>query len=377
MSSRLVPSPPEDSGRTSPPEPAAAPERVLVFPLRSFLAGLGVLVLLAASIEFLLLAQAGLTLIAIAFFLALALNPAVNFYERHGFRRASAVAIVFGQALLVAAVLGLVFIPPLVTQITNFVHALPGLVADLTKGHGPFGLLERKYHVVERVQDAVNRQGAGGLASATGTLVTVVNGIVTTAFGAVVIGFLTLFMLLEGREWRRRVIELIPLKQQPRAQRVGTGMYRAVGGFVTGNLVASLAAGLVATVLLLAVGFPYAVPLGLFIAIIELVPYVGPAVAVILLAAAGLTQGVLPAVIVAAVMTAYQAIEGHTLRPVLYGRAVQLSPLVVLIAIILGIELAGILGALVAIPIAGALKAIVEEALYERAADRTAHLIGQ
>jgi predicted PurR-regulated permease PerM len=376
MSSRLAPSPPEDSGRSSPEAPAA-PERVLVFPLRSFLAGVGVLVLLAAGIEFLLLAQAGLTLIAIAFFLALALNPAVNFYERRGFRRRSAVAIVFGQALLVAAVLGLVFIPPLVTQITNFVHALPGLVADLTKGHGPFGLLERKYHVVERVSNAVNRQGAGGLANATGTLVTVVNGIVTTAFGAVVIGFLTLFMLLEGREWRARVLAVIPLKHRPRAQRVATGMYRAVGGFVTGNLVASLAAGLVATILLLAVGFPYAVPLGLFIAILELIPYLGPAVAVVLLGAAGLTQGVLPGVIVAAVMIAYQAIEGHTLRPVLYGRAVQLSPLVVLIAIILGIELAGVLGALVAIPVAGAVKAIVQEALYERAAERTAELVHQ
>lgn len=376
MSSRLVPSPPENSGRSSSEGPAA-PERVLVFPLRSFLAGVGVLVLLAAGIEFLLLAEAGLTLIAIAFFLALALNPAVNFYERRHFRRGSAVAIVFAQALLVAALLGLVFIPPLVTQITNFIHALPGLVADLTKGHGPFGLLERKYHVVERVSDAVNRQGAGGLASATGTLVTVVNGIVTTVFGAVVIGFLALFMLLEGREWRTRTLELIPLKHRPRAQRVATGMYRAVGGFVTGNLLASLVAGLVATILLLVVGFPYAVPLGLFIAIIELVPYLGPVVAVILVGAAGLTQSVLAGVILAAVTIAYQAIEGHTLRPVLYGRAVQLSPLVVLIAIILGIELAGILGALVAIPIAGAVKAIVEEAVYERASDRTAQLIGQ
>jgi predicted PurR-regulated permease PerM len=373
VSSTLLPSSPEDS-RKAPPESPAARERVLVIPLRSFLAGIGLLVLLAAGVEFLMLAQAGLTLIAIAFFLALALNPAVNFYERRGLRRRSAVAIMFTQALLVAALLGLVFIPPLVTQITNFVHALPGLVADLTKGHGPLGLLERKYHVVERVSNAVNGQGAGGLASATGTVFTVVNGIVATVFGGVVIGFLTLFMLLEGREWRTRVIDLIPLKHRPRAQRVASGMYRAVGGFVTGNLLASAAAGLVATILLLAVGFPYAVPLGLFIAIIELVPYVGPAVAVILLGAAGLTQGVIPAVVLTAVMVAYQVVEGHTLRPVLYGRAVQLSPLVVLIAIILGIELAGVLGALVAIPIAGAVKAIVHEAVYERATARTAEL---
>ena len=88
--------------------------------------------------------------------------------------------------------------------------------------------------------------------------------------------------------------------------------------------------------------------------------------ATILVGAAGLTQGTVPALVITLILIVYHAIEGHTLRPLLYGRAVELSPLVVLIAIILGGEIAGVLGALVAIPVAGAVKAILDEIILER-----------
>jgi AI-2E family transporter len=122
----------------------------VLFHPRSILSGLGVLLGVAAAVGFLFLAQAGLTLIAIALFLALALNPAVELFQRRGLGRGWAVGAVYALALVVFSLLGLVFIPPLVEQITKFVHALPGLVDDLTKGHGPLGFLERKYQVVRR-----------------------------------------------------------------------------------------------------------------------------------------------------------------------------------------------------------------------------------
>ena len=98
-------------------------------------------------------------------------------------------------------------------------------------------------------------------------------------------------MLLEGPEWRRRCTELIPESNRGVVERIGAGVYRSVGGFVTGNLVASLLAGLVATIIMLVTGVPYAVPLGLFVAIIELVPYVGPLVATVVVTAVALTVG--------------------------------------------------------------------------------------
>lgn len=354
---------PHDGTARHPPPP----ERVVVFRPRSILAALGVLLGVVVAIGFVILAQSGLTLIAIALFLSLALNPAVEFFRRHGLGHGAAVAAVYVLALIVFALLGFVLIPPLVTEIGNFVDALPGLVADLTRGHGPLGFLERDYHVVERVEKATAGQGITRLTGEAAPVLGIVRGVAATLLGALIIAFLTLFMLLEGPEWRRRCMELVPERNQATIERIGSGIYRAVGGFVTGNLLASLLAGVVATVVMLVTGVPYAIPIGLFVAIIELVPYIGPAVATVLVSAAALTQGTATALVVLALLLTYHAIEGHSLRPLIYGRALKLSPLSVLIAILLGAELAGILGALAGIPIAGSIQVILAELLGRRA----------
>ncbi len=183
---------------------------IVVFQPRSILTALGVLLAVIAVVEFMLLAQAGLTLVVMALFLSLALNPAVEFLQRRGLGRATAVVAVYVVALTVLAVLGLVFIPPLVDPMSRLVSALPALVGDLTKGHGPLGFLERKYRVVERVSSATTGRGAAGLLGQAGSAFSAIKGIAATVVGAVVIAFLTFFMLLEGPEWRRRFGELIP-----------------------------------------------------------------------------------------------------------------------------------------------------------------------
>jgi predicted PurR-regulated permease PerM len=349
---------------------------VVIFHPRSVLMALGVLLGVIAAVEFALLARAGLTLVTIALFLALALNPAVEALQRRGLRRGAAVAAVYVVALAILGLLALVLIPPLVDQISKLVQALPNLVDDLTKGHGPLGFLERKYHVVERVRSATAGQEAGGLLGPAGSALTAVEGIAATVFGALIIGFLTFFMLLEGPEWRRRCAELIPAAHRDLVERVGAGVYQSVGGFVTGNLLASLLAGVVATVIMLVTGVPYAVPLGLFVAIVELVPYVGPLVATIVVTAVALTVGLTSALVALALLLVYHAIEGHTLRPMLYGRAVKLSPLAVLVAILLGTEIAGILGALIAIPVAGSVQVIIQELVQRRDERRRAAVLG-
>jgi len=360
-----------------PPQLGANPGRVVViFQPRSILTALGVLLAVIAAVKFMLLAQAGLTLVLIALFLALALNPAVEFVQRRGLRRGSAVGVVYVLALAVLAVLGLVFIPPLVDQISKLVTALPNLVDELTRGHGPLGFLERKYQVVERVRSATTAQGPDGLLGGAASALTAVKGIAATVVGAIIIAFLTFFMLLEGPEWRRRCTELISESNRGVVERIGAGVYRSVGGFVTGNLVASLLAGLVATIIMLVTGVPYAVPLGLFVALIELVPYVGPLVATVVVTAVALTVGTASALVALGLMLAYHAVEGHTLRPFLYGRAVKLSPLAVLVAIILGTDVAGILGALIAIPVAGSIQVIIRELLQRREERRRSAVMG-
>jgi predicted PurR-regulated permease PerM len=339
---------------------------VVLFDARSILVAAGVLLALAATVKLLLLAQAGLTLIAIALFLAVALNPAVELVQRRGLGRVRSVAVVYSVALALSFCLGLVFVPPLVEQVTRLVDALPGLVADLTRGHGPLGFLETKYHIVEQVRTATTNLGAGGVLGDASSALTAVKDLATTLAGLVIIAVLTFFMLLEGPRWRRQVVELVPDRNRPAVARIGSGVYRAIGGFVTGNLLASLLAGAVATTIMLVTGVPYAIPLGLFVVIIELVPYVGPVVATVLVSGVALTQGTATALVVVVLLLVYHLFEGHTLRPLIYGRVLKLSPLTVLLAIVVGTEIAGILGALAAIPIAGSIRVIVVELLAQR-----------
>jgi predicted PurR-regulated permease PerM len=339
---------------------------VVLFDARSILVAAGVLLGLAATVKLLLLAQAGLTLIAIALFLAVALNPAVELVQRRGLGRVRSVAVVYSVALALSICLGLVFVPPLVEQVTRLVDALPGLVADLTRGHGPLGFLETKYHIVEQVRTATTNLGAGGVLGDASSALTAVKDLATTLAGLVIIAVLTFFMLLEGPRWRRQVVELVPDRNRPAVARIGSGVYRAIGGFVTGNLLASLLAGAVATTIMLVTGVPYAIPLGLFVVIIELVPYVGPVVATVLVSGVALTQGTATALVVVVLLLVYHLFEGHTLRPLIYGRVLKLSPLTVLLAIVVGTEIAGILGALAAIPIAGSIRVIVVELLAQR-----------
>jgi predicted PurR-regulated permease PerM len=339
------------------------PRVVVLFDARSVLVAASALLGLAAAVELVLLAQAGLTLIAIALFLAVALNPAVELFERRGLGRVWSVATVYSMALALCVCLGLVFVPLLVDQVTRLVDALPDLVADLTRGHGPLGFLETRYHIVEQVRSATESQGAGGVLGDASSALTAAKDLVTTLAGLVIIAVLTFFMLLEGPQWRRRATELVPLRNRASVERIGSGVYRAIGGFVTGNLLASLLAGVVATTIMLLAGVPYAIPLGLFVAIIELVPYAGAVVAVVLVGGVALTHDAATALVVVVLLSAYQVVEGHTLRPLIYGRTVRISPLTVLLAIVVGTEIAGILGALAAIPIAGSIRVIALELL--------------
>lgn len=364
MSTPSAPTPPSDS--TGVPRSQRREERVVLIQPRAILIVLGVLLSVVIALRLVILAEKGLTVIAIALFLALALNPAVEFFQRRGFGRGRSVAAVSGIAIAVFSLLALVFIPPLVEQIGEFVKALPGLLKDLTKGRGPLGFLERRYQIVEQMPDLSSARGSEMLTGAASPVLGIAKGIVTVVGGLFIVAFLTLFMMLEGPEWRRRIMELVPERHAGVTERVAAGVYRSVSGFVTGNLLASFLAGAVATLILLIVGVPYALPLGLFAALIEVVPYIGPTVVTVLLSLVALATGPISASVVFVLLLIYHLIEGHTVRPLIYGRALELSPLAVLIAIILGTEVAGVLGALAALPIAGSIQVLIHELLKNR-----------
>ena len=343
------------------------PERVVRFRPRTILAVLGIVLAIALGLEILWLARRVLTWILVALFLALALNPAVEWLQRRGVRRRGvAAALTFLAAAGAMAGIAALFIPTLVREVNDFVDAVPGYVEDLTQGRGPFGFLEREYQITEKVRDAISEGGAARVFGYSGTAIAVTKGIITAVVAVISITFLTFFMLLEGPSWMERFYALLPETSQPRWRQIGRDIYRTVGGYVAGNLLISIIAGVASALVLLIMGVPFAFALGLLVAILDLIPLAGATLATIIVSAVAFIDSITAGIVVLAFFLVYQQVENHILFPVVYSRTVQLSPLAVLIAVLVGAELAGILGALAAIPVAGAIQVLLLEWLRSR-----------
>jgi predicted PurR-regulated permease PerM len=185
--------------------------------------------------------------------------------------------------------------------------------------------------------------------------------VISIVLAVVTILFMTYFMLLEGPNWVERFFGLVPEQSRPRWRKVGHEIYRPVGGYVTGNLLISLIAGGLTTIVLLVLGVPYAVALGLIVAILDLIPLAGATIAAILIGVVAFLHSIPAGIIVVVFFIVYQQVENHVLQPLVYGRTVQLSPLTVLISILIGAELAGIIGALGAIPVAGSIQVVIND----------------
>jgi predicted PurR-regulated permease PerM len=342
-------------------------ERFVHFPARTVFTVLAIVISVAVVLEVIWTARHVLTWVLISLFLALALNPAVDWFQRHGLhRRGLAVGVTYLCVAIVITALGATFVPTLVHQVNSFVDKLPDYVDDLTSGRGRLGFLETKYHVVEKVREQVKSGGASRILGLSGTALAVTKGVINIVVGTVTIIFMTFFMLLEGPRWMDRIYGLLPAESQPRWRKVGADIYRTVGGYVTGNLLISLVAGISSTVVLLIMGVPYAVALGLIVAFLDLIPLAGATLAAIIVASVAFLHSLVAGIVVLVFFVVYQQVENHLLQPVVYGRTVQLSPLAVLIAVLIGADLAGVLGALAAIPVAGAIQVIVVDQLRYR-----------
>jgi predicted PurR-regulated permease PerM len=336
------------------------PERLVRLRARTVLSVLALVIAVAVALEVIWIARHVIAWIVISIFLALALNPAVEWFQRHGVsRRGGAAAITYVLVIGFIIGIGLTFIPTLVDQVDEFVHKLPDYAHDLTHGRGRLGFLESKYHIQERISHAVKTGGATKVLGLSGVALSVAKGVITIVVAAITIIFMTFFMLLEGPVWVERLYSMLPAESQPRWRNVGYDIYRTVGGYVTGNLLISLVAGTLTTVVLLIMGVPYAVALGLIVAILDLIPLAGATMAAILIGIVAFLHSIPAGIVVVVFFIVYQQIENHLLQPVIYGRTVQLSPLAVLVSILIGAELAGILGALAAIPVAGSIQVLI------------------
>ncbi len=341
-------------------------ERSVRFRPRAILTVLGVILAAAIVLEVLWVTRGVIIWFLVAVFFAIALNPAVDALVRRGMPRGSAVGVVFVGTILLIVGLAATFVPTLVREVNDLVDAVPGYLDDLTRGRGRLGFLEREYQIVEKAREAIEKSGAGGVLGLSNTALSVTKSVLNAVFAVITISFLTLFMLLEGPAWVERAYSLVSEESQPRWRRVGGEIYRTVGGYVTGNLLISLIAGVVSTTVLLVLGVPYAVALGLIVAILDLIPLAGATIAAVIVSAVGFLDSTTSGIVLVVFFVLYQQLENQVLQPLVYGRTVRLSPLVVLIAVLMGAELAGVIGALGAIPVAGTIQVLVVDWLDHR-----------
>jgi predicted PurR-regulated permease PerM len=337
-----------------------APEHVVSFRPRSILTAALVLVGVGLVLWILWVSRRVLIWTFVSVFLAVALSPAVASLQRRGLkRRGAAAAVVY--LLVTAAIVGLgaLIVPTLVDQVNDLVQAAPGYVQDLTAGRGPLGFLETRYHVVDRVREAVQGDAATRLAGGATAALDVTRSVLTFIAGVLTITFMTFFMLLEGPAWMERLFGLLPRGSRPRWRRVAHDISRTIGGYVSGNLLISAIAGTTTTIVLLAVGVPYALALGLVVAILDLIPLAGATLAAILVSLIALADSLTSSLIVLGFFVVYQQLENHLLQPLVYGRTVELSPLAILVSVLVGAEVAGVVGALSAIPVAGTIQILV------------------
>ena len=346
---------------------AGPDERVISFRPRTIITAAVLIVAIGVVLWVVWVSRRVLIWTFVSAFLAVALNPAVGALQRRGIhRRGAAAAVVYVLMLAIIAGLGALLIPTLVSQVNDLVDAAPGYVQDLTHGRGPLGFLETKYHVVERVQDAVKGNGSGRLAGGATAALDVTRSVITFVAGVVTIAFMTFFMLLEGEAWKDRFIALLPAKAQPRAQHMASEIARTIGGYVSGNLFISVIAGFSVTIVLLVAGVPFALALGLLVAILDLIPLAGATLGAIIVTLVALTHSLTAALVVLGFFIVYQQLENHLLQPIVYGRTVQLSPLAILVSVLVGAEVAGVIGALGAIPVAGTIQIVISDWLQHR-----------
>jgi predicted PurR-regulated permease PerM len=332
-------------------------------PVRTILATIGFVLLTALLLYILNAAAQVVTWIVVAAFFAVALYPLVGFVQRkvfRGKRRSLATLLVFLLVFAVLAAVVTAFAVPLAGEGTKLASQLPQMITDARNGKGPIGDLLQRTNALSWVQShqATIQNFAKGL---TTPAVGVLGTIATTVTGIVTVFVLAYLMVLEGPKIVDGFINLFAPTTGQRIRRVGADCAKSVTGYISGNLLISVICGAVTYVALLVMGVPFAGLIALFVGLVDLIPLVGATIGGVIAVLAAFIHSVPAGIVVLAVFLVYQQLENHLLQPVIYGRTVKLNPLTVIVAILIAAELAGVLGALLAIPLASIIQVVARD----------------
>ncbi len=351
-------------------EPILPPPGEETITTRAARATVGVaLVLLAFSSAF--LARQVLLLVLIALILAVGLDPAVRFLQRHlKLARGWAVFVIVILTTLLVSLFFALVIPPMVREIRNFAQDIPGYIERLKSSSGFIGELEQKYHLSERLKK-ITEDLPNALSGSFSSIFGVTKSLAATVFNLLTIAVLTLYIMANLPRLRDGIVALFPQEKRSRYAEVVDESTERIGGYVSGNITVSIIAGVFSFIFFLVLGIPFGAALAMWVAFTDLVPSIGALLGAVLCVLVAFFSGVGVGIATIVYFVVYQQVENYLISPRVMKKAVDLSPAIVIIAVLIGSALLGFVGALIALPVAAAAKVMIRELWLE---DRLAHV---
>jgi predicted PurR-regulated permease PerM len=336
-----------------------------------------VLVVLATALAVLLIYELRkpLTWVFIAAFLAIALARPVAFFERRVGRRGLAIAAVYLILLGIPIILGSLLIPPIVRSVSDFANNVPHYVNDVrdyVNKNKTLRHLDKQYDITGKLEKQAGQLPAKA-GEAAGTLASIGSTLVSGIFALVTILILTAFLLGSGKDWYDGFIAMQPPDRRDRLRRVLDDSASAISGYVAGALVQATVAGVTALIVLAILGVPFAAALALIMGVFDLIPVVGATIGAVIIGIFTVFADFPTSTIVWIVYSVvYQQFENSVIQPQIQKRTVNVNGFIIVVAVLFGSTLFGILGALVAIPIAASIQIAIREWWEYRAEQRAA-----
>jgi predicted PurR-regulated permease PerM len=313
-------------------------------------------------IELIIRARSVLIIIGLAMFIAAGLDPIVGWLVRHRFPRWAAVLTVIICGLAIVAAFLAAAIPPLANEAATLAHQIPHYMHDLQNRNSQLGRLNVKYHIQERLTGLVSHGGGSLVGGVLGAGALVIGAV--SAILAIIV--LSIYFLSGLPQIKVFAYRLVPHSRRPRVILIGDEILAKVGGYVLGNFITSVIAGLGTYIWLLAWGVPYPLLLGMFVAFLDLIPVIGSTIGGAVVSLVALTVSLPVALATLAFYIGYRLAEDYLIVPRIMGRTVQVPAIVSLVAVLIGGVLLGIVGALIAIPVAAAVRLLLQEIAFHR-----------
>jgi len=360
-----------DPSQPPPPQPPAQPPR-LDLGVRTIARTVIVVLVVVGVLYLLWLLRKPISWLVIAAFIAVALSGPVNLMSRR-LPRGIAILLAYLGLVLIPIGIGAIVVPPLVREATNLANDVPGYVQDLQRwvnDNERLRELDREYAIVDKLRERAEELPTH-LDDAAGTLSDVGGTIVGSLFAAFNILILSIFMVASGRRWVDRAIGFARPEHAPRIRRAVDRIGIAVGNYVGGAMVQATIAGVTTFLVLTILGVPFAAPLAVLVAIFDLIPLVGATIAAVLVGIVTIFHDFPVATIAWAIWAVvYQQVENTMIQPQIQRRAVEIHAFAVLVSVLFGATLFGVLGALLAIPVAASIQIALREWLdYRRSTE--------